>query len=255
MAAARADTLQSVELADGVEIQLRVAGPAVRSMAYTLDLLLRLGIYAAVGIAAVFLIMPNLGMQMTTGLMLLFMFGMEWFFNVFFEAGPRGATPGQRAMGLRVMSLTGGPVTLAQAVMRNFLRVVDFMPGLYLTGFVCMLFTKRFQRLGDLVANTVMTYADLPPAITPQVEVRAERRAPSQMLTREEQSALLQFMERAPLWADERRIELSSLAEPLTQASGVEGLRRLCGMALWLQEPEEKRGTPPPLKGAAPLPS
>jgi hypothetical protein len=135
--------------------------------------------------------------------------------------------------------------------MRNFLRVVDFMPGLYLTGIVCMLFTKRFQRLGDLVANTVVTYADPPPVITPNVEVRAERRAPAQVLTREEQAALLQFIERAPLWADERRLELAALAQPLTQAPGVEGLRRLCGMALWLQEPEEKRVVPPPLKGAS----
>jgi hypothetical protein len=181
---------------------------------------------------------------------LLFMFLMEWFYNVFFEAGAKGATPGQRSMKLRVMSLTGGPVTLAQAVMRNFLRVVDFMPGLYLTGIVCMLFTKRFQRLGDLVANTVVTYAEIPPPKTAHADIRAERRAPAQVLTREEQAALLQFIERAPLWADERRIELSTLAEPLTQAPGVEGLRRLCGMALWLQDPEEKRGRPPQLKGA-----
>ncbi len=250
MVGTRADTLQSVELADGVEIQLRVAGPAVRSLAYTIDLLVRAGVYVVVGILAVFLIMPGIGPEMSGGLMMLFMFFMEWFYNVFFEAGARGATPGQRSMGLRVMSVTGGPVTLAQAVMRNFLRVVDFMPLCYLTGIVCMLFTKRFQRLGDLVANTVMTYADLPPVITPNVEVRAERRVPPQVLSREEQAALLQFMERAPLWADERRIELSSLAEPLTKAAGMEGLRRLCGMALWLQEPEDKRGTPPPLKGA-----
>jgi len=249
MAAARADTLQPVELADGVEIQLRVAGPAVRSMAYTIDLLVRLGIYLGVWIAAIFLVLPGIGMEMTAGLMLLFMFFMEWFYNVIFEAGAKGATPGQRSMKLRVMSMTGGPVTLAQAVMRNFLRVVDFMPGLYLTGIVCMLFTKRFQRLGDLVANTVVTYADPPPSLTPTVEIRAERRAPAQVLTREEQSALLQFIERAPLWADERRLELSTLAEPLTHAPGNEGLRRLCGMALWLQEPEDKRGTPPPLKG------
>ena len=66
-----------------------------------------------------------------------------------------------------------------------------------------------------------------------------------------EQAALLQFLERAPLWADERRIELATLAEPLTGATGVEGLRRLCGMALWLQDPEDKSGSPPPLKGAA----
>ncbi|MBL9176624.1 MAG: RDD family protein [Verrucomicrobiaceae bacterium] len=250
MATARADTLQPVELADGVEIQLRVAGPAVRSMAYTIDLLVRLGIYLGVWIAALFLVLPGIGMELTAGLMLLFMFFMEWFYNVIFEAGAKGATPGQRSMKLRVMSMTGGPVTLAQAVMRNFLRVVDFMPGLYLTGIVCMLFTRRFQRLGDLVANTVVTYADPPPSPTPVVEIRAERRAPAQVLTREEQAALLQFIERAPLWADERRVELSTLAEPLTRAPGTEGLRRLCGMALWLQEPEEKRGTPPPLKGA-----
>jgi hypothetical protein len=158
-------------------------------------------------------------------------------------------------MKLRVMSATGGPVTLAQAVLRNFLRVVDFMPGLYLTGILCMLFTKRFQRLGDLVANTVVTYVDPPPVRTAHTELRAERRAPPQVLTREEQAALLQFMERAPQWADERRLELSSLAEPLTGAPGMEGLRRLCGMGLWLQEPEEKNGKPPPLKGAPPLPA
>ena len=251
MAVARADTLQTVELADGVEIQLRVAGPAVRSMAYLIDLLIRIGIDIGMAIAVLGFASGVIGSEMAGGLMLLFAFFMEWFYNVIFEAGAKGATPGQRSMKLRVMSVTGGPVTLAQAVMRNFLRVVDFMPGLYLTGIVCMLFTKRFQRLGDLVANTVVTYAEVPPVILPNVEIRAERRAPSQVLTREEQAALLQFLERAPLWADERRIELATLVQPLTQAGGTEGLRRLCGMAMWLQEPEEKRPAPPSLKGAA----
>ncbi len=254
MAATRADTLQAVELADGVEIQLRVAGLVVRSMAYTIDLLVRLAIYLAVGTSALFLLLPNIGKEFTGGLMLLFMFFMEWFYNVIFEAGAKGATPGQRAMKLRVMSATGGPVTLAQAVMRNFLRVVDFMPGLYLTGIVCLLFSKRFQRLGDLVANTVVTYADTPESVRAHVASLAERRAPSQMLTREEQAALLQFLERAPQWADGRRLELAALAQPLTQATGEEGLRRLWGMALWLQEPDEKRHAPP-LKGASLSPS
>lgn len=251
MAVARADTLQSVELADGVEIQLRVAGVAVRSMAYMIDLLIRIAIYIGMSILMFWLLSGVLGPQVTLGLFLLFIFFMEWFYNVIFEVGAKGATPGQRTFKLRVMSLTGGPVTLAQAVMRNFLRVVDFMPFFYLTGIVCMLFTKRFQRLGDLVANTVVTYVELPHVVTVQTQIQAERRAPSQVLTREEQAALLQFIERAPLWADERRLELAALAHPLTNAPGTEGLRRLCGMALWLQDPEEKRPTPPPLKGAA----
>lgn len=259
MAASRADTLQSIELADGVEIHLRVAGPAVRSMAYSIDLVVRLVLYFVVFLVGIFWVRPAIGEELTTGLGLLFMFFMEWFYNVFFEAGKRGATPGQRMMKLRVMSLTGGPVTLAQAVMRNFLRVVDFMPALYLTGTVCMLFTKRFQRLGDLVANTVVTYAESPPVRHHKAEFLAERRAPPVVLTREEQAALLQFIERAPQWADERRVELSTLVEPLTRAQGMEGLWRLYGMALWLQDPEERRSThlpptpaAPPLKGAAP---
>ncbi|WP_395751090.1 RDD family protein [Prosthecobacter sp.] len=250
MAAARADTLQSVELADGVEIQLRVAGLAVRSMAFMIDLLIRIGVDIAAAILIFGFLQSVIGLEMARGLSLLFAFFMEWFYNVIFEAGAKGATPGQRSMKLRVMSVTGGPVSLAQAVMRNFLRVVDFMPGLYLTGIVCLLFTKRFQRLGDLVANTVVTYAEVPQPVMPNVEIRAERRAPSQVLTREEQAALLQFLERAPMWADERRIELSSLAQPLTRAVGMEGLRRLCGMAMWLRDPEEKRAAPPPMKGA-----
>lgn len=254
MAVSRADTLQSIELADGVEIHLRVAGPAVRSMAYTIDLLVRLALYLVVLIGSMMWLRPAIGNELTTGLLLLFMFLMEWFYNVLFEAGKRGATPGQRVMKLRVMSVTGGPVTLAQAVMRNFLRVVDFMPGLYLTGFVCMLFTKRFQRLGDLVANTVVTYVDSAPVKPHKAEIQAERRAPPVLLTREEQAALLQFIERAPQWADERRLELSMLVEPLTQAQGMEGLRRLCGMAMWLRDPEEKRGaSPPPRPSSTPL--
>lgn len=250
MAAARADTLQPVELADGVEIQLRVAGVAVRSMAYMIDLLIRILIDIVVGIAAFWLLPQLVGGEVTSGLFLLFVFFMEWFYNVLFEAGAKGATPGQRSMKLRVMSVTGGPVTMAQAVMRNFLRVADFMPLLYLTGIVCMLFTRRFQRLGDLVANTVVTYAEVPLTMAADVQIQVERRAPSQVLGREEQAALLQFLERAPLWADERRVELASLAQPLTQAQGTEGLRRLCGMALWLQDPEEKRAAQP-LRGAA----
>jgi len=251
MAATRADTLQTVELADGVEIQLRVAGLAVRSMAYMIDLLLRMLIYAVMFFVFILAVQPVIGREMTTGLYLLFLFVMEWFYNVIFEAGAKGATPGQRSMKLRVMSVTGGPVTFAQAVMRNFLRFVDFMPGLYLTGIVCMLFTKRFQRLGDLVANTVVTYAEAPLEKASDVKIQAERRAPTQVLTREEQAALLQFIERAPKWADERRMELAAIVEPLTGAPGVEGLRRLCGMALWLRDPEEKKDGPPPLKNSS----
>ncbi len=237
MAVARVDTLQPVELADGVEIQLRVAGPAVRSTAWLLDLIVFLIALLVAELLLLLIVTRWIGFEISGGLSMLMAFIFTWFYNVAFEASARGCTPGQKWMKIRVASVTGGPVTLAQAVLRNFLRVIDFMPFLYLTGFLTCLFTKRFQRLGDLVAGTVMVYTDPPPVMIPQTQINAERRAPPVVLTREEQAALHQFIERAPLWSDERRLELSALVEPLTQAQGQEGLRRLVGMALWLQDP------------------
>jgi len=248
MAAARLDTLQPVELADGVEIQLRVAGPAVRSTAWLLDLLVFLVALLVIEIALGMTISNVIGGEMTQGIMMLVMFVMNWFYNVIFEASSRGCTPGQKWMKLRVVSVTGGPVTISQAILRNFLRVIDFMPFLYLTGFLSCLFTKRFQRLGDLVAGTVMVYTDPPPVTLPKATVNAERRAPPRPLSREEQAALQQFLERAPNWSDERRLELSGILQPLTEAVGMEGLRRLVGMAMWIQEPESPKPSPPPFR-------
>jgi uncharacterized RDD family membrane protein YckC len=248
MAAARLDTLQPVELADGVEIQLRVAGPAVRSTAWLLDLLVFLVALLVIELALAYTIAHVIGGEMTQGITMLIMFVMNWFYNVIFESSSRGCTPGQKWMKLRVISVTGGPVTVSQAILRNFLRVIDFMPFLYLTGFLSCLFTKRFQRLGDLVAGTVMVYTDPPPVTLPKTTVNAERRAPPIPLSREEQAALQQFLERAPNWSDERRLELSGILQPLTEAVGVEGLRRLVGMAMWIQEPEAPKPSPPPFR-------
>jgi uncharacterized RDD family membrane protein YckC len=235
MAALTADTLQAVELADGVEIHLRVAGPAPRSAAWVLDVLILIGIYFAMMIV-LGLTAGSLGVEnVLRGIALLLLFVLEWFYRVAFEIGKRGATPGQRAVGLKVVSVSGGPVRLPQSIVRNVLRFVDFLPFCYLFGFICCLFTKRFQRLGDLVADTVVIYAD-PPARPPGADVRVTPVAPPVALSREEQSAIVDFLDRAAYWSDARRIELSDLLTPLTETSGMKGLVKVCGIGLWIQQ-------------------
>jgi plasmid stabilization system protein ParE len=44
----------------------------------------------------------------------------------------------------------------SQIVMRNLLRFVDVLPGFYLVGGLACLFSRRAQRLGDVVANTIV---------------------------------------------------------------------------------------------------
>jgi hypothetical protein len=110
------------------------------------------------------------------------------------------------------------------------------MPAFYLFGFLSTLCNQRFQRLGDLVADTVVVYADPKPANPLRVQINATPQPSPHPLSRPEQAAILQFIERAPLWSDDRRIELANLLSPLTGATGAEGLRRLCAIGLYLRQ-------------------
>src|SRR6187551_1376389 len=91
------DTLQAVELAEGVEIRLRMAGPVLRIGAYVIDLLIRAAVLILGGILASFAGIA-IGGKVVGGVMLLAWFLMDWLYPVVFEAGKRGATPGKRVM-------------------------------------------------------------------------------------------------------------------------------------------------------------
>ena len=230
------DTLQSVELAEGVEIRLRMAGPMPRAGAYLIDFAIRTGVMFVGGIV-LSVAGVAIGGTVARGLMLLAWFLMDWLYPVFFEAGKRGATPGKRAVGLRVVQATGSPITLGQAVIRNFLRFIDSMPLFtYAFGMTSCLATKRFQRLGDLAAGTVVIYDRIqsmpitaaPPPIAP---------VPLPVgLTADETRALALFRERAGLWSEGRRVEIADQASVLTGTTGTAGVSRLMAMAHWVQE-------------------
>jgi len=72
----------------------------------------------------------------------------EWFW--------RGQTVGKRLLRLRVMDARGLRLQFSQVVLRNLLRFLDILPACYLVGGVAALLNPRAQRLGDLVANTIV---------------------------------------------------------------------------------------------------
>lgn len=234
--APRLDTLQSIELAEGVEIHLRMAGPYVRVLAYLLDLLIRAGIVFVVGLVLM-LVGMVVGGNVVMGLNMLLMFFIMFFYYILFEAGKRGASPGKRAMGLRVVNTSGAPISFGQAFIRNMLRFADGMPIFsYGFGLFSCLMTKRFQRLGDLLANTVVVYDRLPDTHVAALPPALESIAPGVPLTREEQAALAGFRERGGMWSEARRVELADHVSELTGVTGQAGMTRLLGMAHWLSE-------------------
>ena len=246
------DTLQSVEVAEGVDILLRPAGPVPRAFAYVLDLLLRWVLVVAVMLLLWFgsSIFGFGRAQFGTGLFLLLVFFVEWGYYVVCEA-LWGASPGKRAFGLRVVRTSGIPIGWGPAVLRNLLRGVDGMPwvGLGMISFVptalvglgfCLL-TKRFQRIGDLLADTVVVYAGkhlevTAPDLNAEFKQHLHPAPPAVPLTREEQQAVVLFLERAGLWSDGRKEELANHLHELTGEKGRPAVLKVLGMALWLRD-------------------
>lgn len=69
----------------------------------------------------------------------------------------RGRSPGKAALGLRVVTVEGGPIVARHAFTRSALGLVDFLlpPG-GLFAVITALLSSRSQRFGDLVAGTMV---------------------------------------------------------------------------------------------------
>jgi uncharacterized RDD family membrane protein YckC len=220
------DTARRIATPEGIELTLRLAGPVPRALAWTIDLLVRVAILGAIAIAAGTL------RQFGMAIILLSAFLIEWLYPAWFEAS-RGATPGKRAMGLVVLNDDGTPLRWAAALTRNLLRAADFLPAMYLGGFVVMVVNRDFKRLGDLAANTLVVYREqkLEALAIPQ----AEPQPPGFALSIGEQRAILDFAARSTGLTRERAEELAEIPHSLIAgAAPGKAASRLIGIANYL---------------------
>lgn len=156
MPVALVDTRMELETPENVLLTFDLAGPGSRMGAYLLDFILRYAVfYFALFLAS--LLMPVFG-EMPFGVLLVTVFLLEWGYAALFEGIWRGQTPGKRVFKLRVIKDAGHPITIYDAVLRNFLRAADILPFSYGVGLVTMCCTKKLQRIGDLVAGTIVIH-------------------------------------------------------------------------------------------------
>jgi uncharacterized RDD family membrane protein YckC len=85
-------------------------------------------------------------------------FALFWGYYIFFEVLWNGQSPGKRWVGLRVIRTDGTPITFTESVIRNLVRLIDFMPAYYGIGVVTMFINAQSRRLGDLAAGTLVVY-------------------------------------------------------------------------------------------------
>jgi uncharacterized RDD family membrane protein YckC len=164
---------------EGVDLQLDLGGAGERAAAFIVDVLLMLVILIAVTLLLA-LIEHNLETDLGSGLFVIWLLGFfvlrnGWF--TLFELGGRGATPGKRLLGLRVVARDGARLTGGAVIVRNAMREIEiFLPLSFLaiesnastadkTLTVCALlwsgiflffplFNRDRLRVGDLLAGT-----------------------------------------------------------------------------------------------------
>jgi uncharacterized RDD family membrane protein YckC len=143
----------SIATPEGLELDLVLAGAGSRFIAALLDLLVKGAVLLAVGLVTV-LTHASSGVLVAVWSLTAF---VVWFgYDVLFELAAGGRTPGKRWTGLRVVTAEGAAVGPGASVVRNLLRLIDGLPGAYLVGIVMVALTRRHQRVGDLVAGTIV---------------------------------------------------------------------------------------------------
>jgi uncharacterized RDD family membrane protein YckC len=148
------DTRVRLVTPERIVFQYPLAGPFHRFAAYLIDLGVLLLLLIVVLIVS---LVVSLGSTSFIGPVLVGCFVLAWGYNPVCEGFFNGQTLGKRMLGIRVVSARGVPITGAQAVLRNVVGVADGVLGFFfLLGLSSMILTRRFQRLGDLAAGTMV---------------------------------------------------------------------------------------------------
>lgn len=159
------DDYLNIETPENVAFGYDIAGLGSRFLAALVDTFLLLILQLIVNFVLLFLVRILLesllpaGSNVTiwlTAMLSLVAFAFFWGYYIFFEMIWNGQSPGKRWVGLRVIRTDGTPITLSESIIRNLIRLIDFLPMYYGVGVVTMFINDQSRRLGDLAAGTLV---------------------------------------------------------------------------------------------------
>lgn len=149
---------------EAVQLHLDLAGLGSRAIAVMIDFLIQGVVLLAIGLGFIAVAAGGGGTRAMPIVFAVAAFLVLWGYHPFCEGLWRGRTPGKRAQRLRVVASDGQPASGGAIIVRNILRIVDFLPFMYGIGVVAMVLGRRSQRLGDLAAGTIVV-RDLKPVV------------------------------------------------------------------------------------------
>jgi uncharacterized RDD family membrane protein YckC len=158
------DDQLTISTPEQVAFHYEVAGIGTRFVPALLDHLIIFTSLFLIGCAAQTFFIGSLlsgvgsdaGAALLAALMVLIYFAIFWGYFVLFETLWNGQTPGKRSGHIRVIRRDGQPVRVGEVMIRNLVRIVDFLPSLYGIGLMVMFIDKDARRLGDMAAGTIV---------------------------------------------------------------------------------------------------
>ncbi|MGQ9876711.1 MAG: RDD family protein [Chloroflexus sp.] len=216
---------------EGVQVVYMAAGLASRSLAAVVDYVIIITLLAtSLVMVAINEGTSSVNQDVILALLAMLVFVVNWGYLVFFEWIWNGQTPGKRLVRLRILREGGRPLDIADIVVRNLMRAIDFLPLLYGIGLVTMFVDRYHLRLGDLTASTVVVHEAMPltlERVMQPVVVQVPPRAPDapptpfvpnvERLTAADLALLLEFLRRNELQTKVRSDPAAHLAAALRQ--------------------------------------
>ena len=152
-----------VETPDHVVLRYDLAGAGNRGFAAVIDFLIATVIaFTADVILAWAGAFNPANLFLFGGLTLIVTLGLIWAYFILLEWLWNGQTIGKRVFKLRVINEDGSPAQFTAVLIRNLLRLVDFLPAFYGVGVLVIVLSPKSQRLGDLAAGTYVVRAPRP---------------------------------------------------------------------------------------------
>jgi uncharacterized RDD family membrane protein YckC len=124
-----------------------------------------IGAFIGAGLAKIW----GLGPQWVFAVIVICLFLLNSGYFAFFEIFWNGQTPGKRYAQVRVIKDDGRPIGAYEAIVRNALRLVDALPGMYGVGLISIFLSRQSKRLGDYVAGTVVVHEKTLEGVRPYV--------------------------------------------------------------------------------------
>jgi uncharacterized RDD family membrane protein YckC len=153
----------SIETPELVGLEFPLAGIGSRFIAVLIDYAFQFAGVTAL-LLGFMLFLPSmqkfqtLSAKWVIALIILVPFLLHWGYFTLFEGLWQGQTPGKRIAKIRVIQQSGRSITMFESLARNLLRAIDALPAMYVAGTISIFVTSRNQRIGDLVAGTLVVH-------------------------------------------------------------------------------------------------